>query len=132
MLEEHLSHQAVDADWLYPSELATDQSMLKIVEEAVREQLFHRLRAELPYLLFQKNDSHTLNPDGVLVVTQTIFVRNRAQLKIVVGVRGNTINLMTAGAEAALGMALDRKIHLKVRVKVASKKEWELRGLVPA
>jgi len=39
--------------------------MLKIVEEAVREQLFHRLRAELPYLLFQKNDSHTLNPDGV-------------------------------------------------------------------
>jgi len=62
-------------------------------------------------------------PPQVLVVTQTIFVRNRAQLKIVVGVRGNTINLMTAGAEAALGMALDRKIHLKVRVKVASKKE---------
>lgn len=49
-----------------------------------------------------------------------------------VGVRGNTINLMTAGAEAALGMAFDRTIHLKVRVKVASKKEWELRGLVPA
>ena len=131
-LEDYLAHQAVDAEWLYPSELATDQSMLKLVEEAVREQLFLHLRAELPYMLFQKNAMHTVSEtSGVLHVEQTIFVRNKAQLKIVVGNRGNGVNFLAAGAEVALGLALEREVSLMIGVKVASKKEWEMRGLVP-
>eukprot|EP00041_Stephanoeca_diplocostata_P024972 m.643662 g.643662 ORF g.643662 m.643662 type:complete len:385 (+) comp22643_c0_seq23:150-1304(+) len=128
-LKEYILRQARDGEWLYRAGVHTDQSLLKVVEECIREQLFEQLYHELPYALFQRNVGWEETPDGVLHVEQAVITKTASTRRIIVGKGGAMIRKISEAAEREISTVLQRPVHLVVSVAIASSRErWE-RGL---
>ena len=122
-LKSHVLGCAVDSPWLYDKDLTTDQSVLKQVEEEIREQLFLNLRKELPYKVFQRNITCTENKDGSLSVCQAIVAQRKSQKSIIIGKSGSLIKQIEEHAEEAISNALQRPVALKIIVMTANKRD---------
>ena len=73
---------------LFPADMLTDRSERFLVGELVREQLFLRLRQEIPYATAVVVDNWEERPGGDVVIDATIMVERDAQKAIVVGKGG--------------------------------------------
>jgi GTPase len=108
---------------LYPPDMLTDRSERFLVGELIREQLFLRLRQELPYATAVVVDNWEERADqGDVVVDATILVEREAQKAIVVGKGGQMIRDIGTAARAEVTTLLGRPAHLRLHVKVAP--EW--------
>jgi GTP-binding protein Era len=104
---------------LYGPETLTDRTERFLAAELVREQLFLKLRQELPYAVAIKIDAWEERPRGDVVITATILVERDSQKAIVVGKAGTMIRDVGTAARAEITQLLDRPAHLKLEVKVA-------------
>ena len=73
---------------LYPEDMLTDRSERFLAGELVREQLFLRLRQELPYATAVVVDNWEERAGGDVVIDATILVERESQKAIVVGKGG--------------------------------------------
>jgi GTP-binding protein Era len=107
----------------YPPDQLTDRSERFLVGELVREQLFLRLRQEIPYATAVVVDNWQERSDsGDVIIDATILVEREAQKAIVVGKGGRMIKDVGTAARLEIVKLLGRPAHLRLHVKVAL--EW--------
>ncbi len=99
--------------------MLTDRTERFLAAELVREQLFLKLRQELPYAIAVKIDQWEERPRGDVVITATILVERDSQKAIVVGKGGAMIRDVGTAARGEITRLLDRPAHLKLEVRVA-------------
>jgi GTP-binding protein Era len=105
----------------FPPDMLTDLPQRLRVAEAIREQVFTRMRQEVPHaaavLVEQFED------DGALLrIGATILVERDTQKGIVIGDGGRMIKEIGTAARRSLEAELGRKVHLALWVKV--KESW--------
>eukprot|EP00053_Salpingoeca_punica_P010480 m.94302 g.94302 ORF g.94302 m.94302 type:complete len:441 (+) comp15403_c0_seq2:363-1685(+) len=125
----YLRSLARPGEWLYPQGQVTDQSIGTVVQEAIREQLFLKLRQELPYTVQQRFASAHRDEQGVLHVEQEIFTKSAVQKMIVIGAKGQTIQSITSAAEREIESVLGQPVRLTIRVQVATKNQMAFFGM---
>jgi GTP-binding protein Era len=108
---------------VYPPDMLTDRTERFLAGELVREQLFLRLKQELPYATAVVVDNWEERPEqGDVVVDATILVERDTQKAIVVGKGGQMIKDIGTAARNEITALIGRPAHLRLHVKVAS--EW--------
>ncbi len=105
----------------YPEDQVTDRSMRFMAAELVREKLMRRLGQELPYALTVEVESFE-EERGVVHIGAVIWVERAGQKAIVIGKGGE--NLKEVGRQARLDLEkmMERKVFLRLWVKV--KEGW--------
>lgn len=105
---------------LFGPDTLTDRTERFLAAELVREQLFLRLRQELPYSTAVVIEEWNERADrGDVVVVATILVERDGQKAIVVGRGGSMIRDVGTAARGEITRLLGRPAHLKLEVKVA-------------
>ena len=111
---------------LYPDDDLTDLPDRLLAAEMVREQIFLQTHEEVPYGTTAETESFVERPDGSVRIDVTIYVARAGQKAILIGDGGSKVKSIGARARAALGQALDRKVHLFLNVKERS--GWDEEG----
>lgn len=113
---------------LYPDDVLTDEPMVVMVAELVREAALEGVRDELPHSLAvvvdevvprqDRPDSHPLTD-----VRVHIFVERPSQKAIIIGRGGSRLRAVGAQARAGIEQIIGHKVFLDLHVKVA--KDWQ-------
>jgi len=104
---------------LYAEETITDRSERFLAGELIREQLFLRLRNELPYATAVVVEHWEERPQGDVVIDATILVERESQKGIVVGKGGQMIRDVGQSSRVEITKLLGRPAHLRLHAKVA-------------
>ncbi len=105
----------------YPDDMLTDVSERFLAAEIVRESVFLRTRAEVPYSTAVLIDLFDESADPLRIVASIIVERN-SQKGIVIGKRGAMLGQIRQQAAAEISRVLERPIRLELWVKV--QKNW--------
>ncbi len=104
---------------LYGPDMLTDRTERFLAAELVREQLFLRLKQELPYATAVVVETWQERPDrGDVVIDALILVERDSQRGIVLGKGGAMIRDIGTAARKEISALLDRPAHLRLEVKV--------------
>lgn len=122
-LKKKLLAAIPEGTWHYPEDHLTDLSERLIAAELTREQLYHKLGAELPYSSTVVTDSWESFRNGSVKIQQTILVEREPQKAIVVGSKGNKIREIREAAQAEIAELVGAPVHLFLYVKVAE--HWQ-------
>lgn len=117
-LTQELLRLLPEQDPLYGPDVLTDRTERFLAGELVREQLFLRLREELPYATAVLVDNWEDRGQGDAVIDATIVVERESQKAIVVGRGGVMIRDVGIAARKEIGDFLGRPVHLRLHVKV--------------
>lgn len=109
-------------DWIYAEDDVTDQSTRFICSELIREQLMTYLHQELPYSTAVEIETFTEKPN-IIEINAVIWVSRDNQKGIVIGNKGETLKRIGSSARIALEAFLERKVMLKLWVRV--EENWE-------
>ncbi len=104
--------------WLFPEDQITDAPQRVLASELTREQVFLRLRQELPYAAAVETETWQEFSNGDLRLEQIIIVERETQKGIVIGKAGGRIKEIGAAARREIASVFGRKVHLFLRVKV--------------
>jgi len=107
---------------LYGPDVLTDRTERFLAGELIREQLFLRLRQELPYATAVLVESWTDRPAGDTVIEALIVVERESQKAIVVGRRGSMIRDVGMAGRQEIAKLLGRPVHLRLKVRV--QEDW--------
>jgi len=116
-LEENLP----TGPWLFPEDQVSDMPERLLAAEITREQLYYKLRQELPYSTTVETETWHQKKDGSIKIDQVIFVARDGQKKIILGKGGQQIKAIGANARRQLEQILDCRVHLFLFVKVREK-----------
>lgn len=106
-------------EFYFEKDQLTNSSELFNVAELIREQLIRQLGDELPYVLAVQIESMKLRPSGKLIdIHALIWVERDGQKAIVIGHQGATLKKIGTAARKTLESYLDKKVCLKLWVKV--------------
>ncbi|MGF1549248.1 MAG: GTPase Era [Sphingomonadaceae bacterium] len=122
-LKAKLAQRMPEGPWLFPEEQVSDASERLLAAEATREQLYLKLREELPHQSAVATEKFEERPDGSAAIHQQILVAKDSQKGIVVGKGGRTIKAIGEAAREELETLLGRRVHLFLHVKV--KPGWD-------
>lgn len=119
-----LSKRLPEGQWLYPEDQLSDLSNRALSAEITREQVFNRLRQELPYSITVETEQWVENEDASEIrIDQTIFVERDSQKRIVIGKGGQELKAIGEGSRLELEKLLEARVHLFLFVKVREK--WQ-------
>lgn len=104
--------------WLYPEDEITDMPLRLMAAEITREQVFLRLRDELPYATMVETETWETRDDGSVRIAQVIYVQRPGHRGIVLGNKGSMIKAIGSGARAEMEQIMDGRVHLSLFVKV--------------
>jgi GTP-binding protein Era len=104
---------------LHDEETVTDRSERFLAGELIREQLFLRLRNELPYATAVVVENWEERGQGDVVIDATILVERESQKGIVVGKGGQMIRDVGQASRVEISKLLGRPAHLRLHAKVA-------------
>ena len=121
-LKRALAKVMPEQDWQYAEDDVTDQSTRFICCELVREQLMTYLHQELPYSTAVEIETFTEKPH-LIEINAVIWVSRDNQKGIVIGNKGETLKRIGSSARIALEGFLERKVMLKLWVRV--EENWE-------
>jgi len=107
---------------LYGPDVLTDRTERFLAGELVREQLFLRLRQELPYATAVLVETWNDRPNGDTVIEASIVVERESQKAIVVGKHGSMIREVGTAARQEISKFLGRPAHLRLNVRV--EEDW--------
>lgn len=118
-LENCINVRLPKEDWFYDEDQITDRSSRFMAAELVREKIMRQLGAEVPYEVTVEIEEFA-DSGKSLHIGALILVEREGQKRIVIGDKGS--RLRTIGQEARLDMEemFERKVMLKLWVKVKS------------
>jgi GTP-binding protein Era len=90
--------------------------------EITREKLFHKLHEELPYALTVETENWEEFRDGSVKIEQVIYVARDNYKGMVLGKGGSLIKQVGEAARRELEEIAERRVHLKLFVKV--REDW--------
>lgn len=108
-----------ERDHLFPEDQITDQSERFLVAEIVREKLTRRLGEELPYAL-EVAIEHWQEAAESVDIAANIYVERPGQKQIVIGRQGEKLKAIGQEAREAIEALLERRVMLRLWVKVRS------------
>jgi len=103
---------------LYGPDVLTDRTQRFLAGELVREQLFLRLKQELPYATAVVVEGWEERDKGDVVIDATIVVARESQKAIVVGKRGAMIRDVGMAARKEIAELIGHPAHLRLNVRV--------------
>ena len=115
LILKHLPEQ----DMIFDPDFITDRSEKFIVAEFIREKLMRHLEDELPYDITVEIEQYEL--DGKMQrISARILVDKASQKNIVIGNKGEMLKIIGTEARKSIEGFLDRKVFLKLWVKVST------------
>lgn len=108
-----------ESEFLFPEDQVTDRSVRFLAAEMIREKITRQLGDELPYEVtveiegFKDNGRH-LQIDGLILVDKA------GQKQILIGRDGSRLKLIGSAARVDMEKAFDKKVMLRLWVKVKS------------
>lgn len=121
--EQHLIESAESSPWHYGEDDITNLPMRFLASEATREQLFLKLKQELPYNLTVESEGWIEQKDGSVKVNQVIIVSRESYKMIILGKGGEMIKMIGTRARKSIELLTGQKVHLFLFVKV--RKDWD-------
>ena len=106
----------------YPEDMITDQQERFIVAEIIREKALRLLNEEVPHGIAVEIMTMKRNENEDYEINATMLCEKDSHKGIVIGKNGSMLKKITKYAREDMEKFLQRKVHLKVWVKV--KKEW--------
>tara|TARA_Y100001970_G_scaffold52978_1_gene67013 strand:- start:2209 stop:3120 length:912 start_codon:yes stop_codon:yes gene_type:complete len=110
-----------DSPQLYETEMLTDRSRPFMTSEKIREKLLMQLNQEVPYGLSVEIEKFE-EKNNAIEIAALIWVERESQKGIVVGKNGNVLKKIGSSARIELANYFEKRIHLKLWVKV--KENW--------
>ncbi len=117
-----LARMVPEGPWLYPEDALTDQTDRFFVAELVREQLFRRLREEMPYRLAVVTEGFE-EKQGRVWIQCLIYTDTDSSKKIIIGKAGEAIKAVGIAARKGCELHLQCPVDLRLEVKV--RKSWQ-------
>ena len=114
----HLARSVPPGPWLFARDQITDSPARLLAAEITREQIFNRLRQELPYAVTVHTESWQRFDNGSIRIDQAVVVQRDTQKAIVLGKGGRSIQQIGRAAREELEKIFRARIHLKLFVKV--------------
>lgn len=108
-------------DWAFDEDQVTDMPMRLLAAEITREQVFLQLHQEIPYAITVETEVWEEFDNGDVRIQQLIHVEKDQQKAIVLGKGGARLREIGSRARAELESIFDRKVHLKLFVRVTDK-----------
>ncbi len=107
----------------YPEDSPTDATERFLASEIIREKIFLKIGQEVPYSAAVLIESFKEDPEKDMVTIHAAIVLERTSQKgILIGKDGRTLKSIGAAARKDIEVMLERKVMLKLWVKV--KKNW--------
>ena len=116
-----LENLSTPRSWAHHSSAISDLSDLDLVEEIIREKLYHRFHQDLPYQLTQENRGWTPFQDGSLRIDQDILVGADRLKRMVIGTKGESVRTVGIEARRDIEKLLKRRVHLYLNVKTSKR-----------
>lgn len=115
LLLKHLPEQSI----IFDPDYITDRSEKFVVAEFIREKLMRHLADELPYDLTVEIEQYELDGNMQRIAAR-IYVDKASQKNIVIGQKGEMLKLIGTESRQSIEGFLERKVFLKLWVKVSS------------
>ena len=119
---EELTKLAHNSVFFFPEDDITDQSERTMVSEMIREKLLRFLNQELPHGTAVVIESFHTREDGITDISATIYCEKENHKRMIIGKGGAMLKKIGSAARNELEGMLDRKINLKIWVKI--KENW--------
>ena len=116
-LKDALAIAMPHGPYLFPPDDLTDLPDRLLAAEMVREQVFLQTHEEVPYAATVETENWRERPDGGVRIDATIYVARAGHKAILIGAGGSRIREIGSRARAALTAALERPVHLFLKVK---------------
>jgi len=120
----------------FPEDFVTDLSLRQRLSEAIRAEILHRTRQEVPHATAVQLEAVTDEP-SLTRIEATILVERENQKGIVIGEGGQRIKEIGSAARKRLEQLVGKQVHLALWVKV--RPDWRddepllrLLGLTPS
>lgn len=130
-LTHYLAQQLPKGPWLFPEDQITNIPERSWAAEVTREQIFLQLHQELPYNIYVESESWEEFDNGSVKISQAIVLSKENHKGIVLGKKGYTLKTIGEKARLELEKQLERRVHLKLFVKVEEnwlEKSWALKA----
>ncbi|MEZ5479483.1 MAG: GTPase Era [Thiolinea sp.] len=121
-LKQALVKVLPSGDWAFAEDDVTDQSSRFICAELIREQLMTYLHQELPYSTAVEVEKFE-EKDDLIELHAVIWVSHERQKGMVIGRKGEMLKRIGSSARLALEAFLERKVMLRLWVRV--EENWE-------
>jgi len=121
-LEDQLIQLLPEGPLLYPEDQVTDLYERDIAADLIRAAAMNTLSKELPHVIAVRIDEYKEREGGKNYIEATLFVERDSQKGIVIGEGGKMIKKIGSAARKEIESMSDRKVFLRLRVKV--KKNW--------
>ncbi|WHQ47031.1 MAG: GTPase Era [Candidatus Midichloria sp.] len=118
----YMKNKAIEGDWLFDPDIASNITDKTLSEEITREVLYYTLGAELPYTLEVQTELWEEKEDGSIKINQVIHILKGSQKKIILGTRGQKLKSIGQRARKQISKILNKNVHLFLYVKV--KPDW--------
>ena len=121
-LADYLADAMPEGIWMFPEDQITDMPMRLMAAEITREKVYDQLHQEIPYSVFVATESWENFDNGSVKISQVVYVQKESQKGIVLGKRGAKIGKIGQDAREELEEIMERRVHLKLFVKV--QEDW--------
>jgi len=121
ILMDELLKFAVDGEWLFPGDIATDQPERRIASEVIREKLLRLLDDEIPHGTAVTVERY-IDRGSLLEIFATVYCERDSHKGIIIGRGGELLKKVSTYAREDLEELFGQKIYLNIWVKV--KKDW--------
>ncbi|WP_101759307.1 GTPase Era [Oceanicoccus sp. KOV_DT_Chl] len=118
-LEQAIHNFLPESIHLFPEDQITDRSQRFMAAELVREKIMRQLGAELPYAMTVEIEDFK-DSGKSLHIHALILVEREGQKRIVIGDKGSRLRLIGQEARLEMENMFERKVMLKLWVKVKS------------
>jgi len=119
-LQQQLVAQLPVGPYYYPPDAVTDQPERFIMAEAIREQVLHQTRNEIPHSVAITIDRIEEAPEQT-AIWATICVERKSQKGILIGKHGSMLKAIGTAARERIQAIVAGKVHLELFVRVQPK-----------
>jgi GTP-binding protein Era len=116
-LKQAVLERLPEGPHLFPPDQVTDRSERFIAGEIVREKLMRRLGDELPHRITVVIENYVVK-ERIVDIDATIFVEREGQKAIIIGRSGALLKSVGQDARADIEALIERKVMLRLWVKV--------------
>ena len=110
-----------EAEPFFPADIASNRPERFFVAEIIREAVFNRYGAEVPYATTVTVDEFQERPGRKDYISATIYVERDSQKAIIIGRDGQALKQTGARARKEIERFLGRPVYLKLWVKKAER-----------
>ena len=121
-LVEHLAELMPVGPFMFPPQAVSDQPLVVLLAELVREAAIRRTFQELPHAVEAIVEEVERPREGLVRVRALIWVESESQKGIVVGAGGRMIKAIGSAARKEIERELACQVHLDLSVRV--RRDW--------